>query len=78
VRERARERRAVRQAAAHRLNLVDGQGGGARGGDRRVGDPQRHPDHGQRRRGSERPGAVVGRDPRHAHNGEDREHEQRD
>ena len=76
--ELARERRAIGQAGPHRLHLVDGQGGGARGGDRRAGDAEGHPDHAQHRRRPQRPAAVAGRDPRHAQQREDREGEQRD
>ena len=74
----ARERRAVRQAVPHRLHLVDGQGDGARGGDRRADDAESHPDHAQRRRRPERPAAVAGRDPRHAQRRQDLEGEERD
>ena len=74
----AGERRAILQAGPHRLHLVDGQGGGARGGDRRADDAEGHPDHAQRRRRPERPAAVAGRDPRHAQQRQDREGEERD
>ena len=55
VRDRAGERRALLQPGPHRLHLVDGQGGGARRGDGRAGDPEPHPDHAQHRRRPERP-----------------------
>ena len=74
----AGERRAILQAGPHRLHLVDGEGGGARGGDRRADDAEDHPDHAQRRRRPERPAAVAGRDPRHAQQRQDREGEERD
>ena len=78
VGERAGERRATRQGVPHVLHLVDGRGGSARGGDRRADDAEGHPDHAQRRRRPERPGAVAGRDPRHAQQRQDREGEERD
>ena len=74
----AGERRATLQGGPHVLHLVDGHGGSARGGDRRADDAEGHPDHAQRRRRPERPGAVAGRDPRHAQQRQDREGEERD
>jgi hypothetical protein len=74
----AGEGRAARQRGPHVLDLVDRQAGGARGGDRRADDPEGHPDHAQRRRRAERPGAVAGRDPRHAKQRQDRDGEDRD
>ena len=68
----------ILQAGLHRLHLVDGEGGGARGGDRRAEDAQDHPDDAERRGRPERPAAVAGRDPRHAQQRQHREGEQRD
>ena len=61
------------QAAAHRLHLADGEGGGARGGDRRAEDAQAHPDDAQDGDGPEHPAAVAGRDAREAQQRQDRE-----
>ena len=53
----------------HRVDLVDDQAGGERGGDRRVGDelraerPAERPDGAEPGDGPQRPAAVVGRDP---------------
>ena len=78
VGDQAGERRAVREAGPHRLHLVDGQGGGARGGDRRAGDAEGHPDHAEHRRRPQRPAAVAGRDPRHAQQRQERDGEEGD
>src|SRR5215207_9134110 len=56
--ERAESWTAIRQAIPHRLHLVDGQGGSARGGHRRADEAEGHPDHAERRRRPERPVAV--------------------
>ena len=77
VGELAREPRTILQARAHRLHLVDGQGGRARGGDRRAEDPERHPGDAQHRRRPQRPAAVAGCDPCDAQQREHREGEQR-
>ena len=69
---------AIRQGRPYSLHLVDGQGGGARGGDRRAGHAQGNPDHAQRHRRPERPAPVAGRDPRHPQQRQDREGEERD
>ena len=68
----------VLQPGPHRLHLVDGEGGGARGGDRRVEDAQDHPDEAERRGRPERPAAVAGRDPRDPQQRQHRQDEQRD
>ena len=78
VGELAGEPRAILQAGPHRLHLVDGEGGRARGGDRRADEAEGHPDDAQHRRRPQRPAAVAGRDPRHAQQRQDREGEQRD
>ena len=75
------EDRAVLEAGLHRTYLVDGQAGGARGGDGRAGDelraerPTEHPDDAERRDGPERPAAVAGRDPGQAKHRQGREDE---
>ena len=74
----AGEHRSIRQAGPHGLHLVDGQGGRARGGDRRADDSEGHPDHAQRDRRPERPVAVAGRDARHAQQRQDRDGEEPD
>ena len=66
------------QAAAHRLHLADGEGGGARGGDRRAEDAEAHPDDAEHGGGPERPAAVAGRDAREAQQRQDREGEEPD
>ena len=76
--DQAGERRAIREPGPHRLHLVDGQGGGARGGDRRAGDAECDPDHAQHRRRPQRPAAVAGRHARDAQQRQDRDGEQRD
>ena len=74
----AGERLPVREAGAHRLHLVDGQGGGARGGDRRAGDAKGHPQDAQHGGRPQRPAAVAGRDPCYTQQRQDRKREQRD
>jgi hypothetical protein len=76
--DQAGQDRVIAQAGLHRLHLVDGEGGGARGGDRSADDAQDHPEDAQRRRRSERPIAVARRDVRHAQQRQDRDGEDRD
>ena len=78
VGELVRELRAILQAGAHRLHLVDGQCGGARGGDRRAGDAEGHPDDAEHGGGPEHPVAVAGRDARQAQQCEERDDDQHD
>ena len=66
------------QAALDRLHLADGEGGGARGGDRRADDAQGHPDDAEHGGGRQRPVAVAGRDAREAQQRQDREGEEPD
>jgi hypothetical protein len=75
------EDRAILDARAHRAYLVDGQAGGARRGDGRVGDelraerPTQHPDDAERHNGPQRPPAVAGHDPCQAKHRQGREEE---
>ena len=72
----ARQDRAVLQAGAHRVHLVDGEGRRARGGGGRADDPQGHPHDAERRGGSQHHAAVAGRGPRHAQQREDGDDEE--
>ena len=71
----------ILEAGLHRAYLVEGQVGGARGGDGRVGDelraehPAEHPDDAERHDGLQRPPAVAGRDPGQAKHRQGREDE---
>ena len=66
ARDLAGEDVVILQAGPHRLHFVDGEGDGARGGDRRAENAQDHPDDAERRGRPERPAAVACRDPRDA------------
>ena len=74
---RASSARSARPAV-DQLHLVDGERGGARGGDGRAGDVEGHPDHAQRRDRPQRPATMAGRDACQAQQREHRDGEQGD
>ena len=82
--DRVCEPRTVSQAGLHRPHLLDGQVGGAQGGDARAGHelraerPAEHPGGAECSHRLERLPAVAGRDPGQAEHGQGREDERED